>query len=219
MFQTLNFNGDRLINAAATFFRYESGSAGGADESIRVRSDGQDLGIYYPGDSVELPDQRGTWEIKVTTPGCAGVVRLGVGRVQSARLVGIVGVTNKISAAVKATFGAGNTAVGLNATQIIAPAANLNGLTIRRASCGITGTAGTTTGEARMIAAPVTPTSTVPATSFQICGTAVTGAASLSDNRNDMNYQLPPGWGIWIVNNISGAAAASTNYELTYELL
>lgn len=90
MLQTLNFKGPRQINGSGTFFRYESGSAGGADESIRVRADGQDLGIYWPGDSIELPDERKTWDIIPTTPTTVGVVRVGVGRVQSARLVGNV---------------------------------------------------------------------------------------------------------------------------------
>lgn len=90
MLQTLTFNGARIINAAASFFRYESGSAGGADEGLKLRADGQDLGVYYPGDSVELPDQRKDWELTPTTPECAGIVRIGVGRVQSARLVGNV---------------------------------------------------------------------------------------------------------------------------------
>lgn len=90
MLQTLNFNGPRQINAQATFFRYESGSAGGADESIRVRAGGSDLGLYWPGDSVELPEAVSIIEIVPTTPSCAGVVRVGLGRVQSARLAGTV---------------------------------------------------------------------------------------------------------------------------------
>jgi hypothetical protein len=104
MLQTLTFSGPRLINAAASFFRYESGSAGGADESIRVRADGQDLGLYFPGDAIELPQAMGAWEITPSTPACAGTVRLGVGRVQSARLVGTVrvidGERDKVAAGV-----------------------------------------------------------------------------------------------------------------------
>ncbi len=98
MLQTLTFAGPRLINAAASFFRYESGSAGGADESIRVRADGADLGLYFPGDALELPQACSTWEISPTSGACAGIVRLGVGRVQSARLVGVVSVVDKSSA-------------------------------------------------------------------------------------------------------------------------
>lgn len=91
MLQTLTFSGQgRMIQMQASFLRYESGSAGGADESIRVRADGQDLGNYYPGDAIELPQAMSSWEITPTSGACAGIVRLGVGRVQSARLVGTV---------------------------------------------------------------------------------------------------------------------------------
>lgn len=96
MLQTLNFYaGGRTINAAATFFRYESGSAAGADEAIRVRADGNDLGLYYPGDAVELPMQAQTWEITPVSGITTGVVRLGIGRVASARLVGTVSVIDQ----------------------------------------------------------------------------------------------------------------------------
>lgn len=94
MLQTINFQGSRQINTAATFFRYESGSAGGADESIRVRADGADLGLYWPGDAVELPRQCSTWDIEPITPGCTGAVRVGMGRVESARLLGNVRVVD-----------------------------------------------------------------------------------------------------------------------------
>lgn len=103
MLQTLNFQaGGRTINAQATFFRYESGSAGGGDEAIRVRADGQDLGLYYPGDSIELPTAAAYWEIVAVNAATAGMVRLGVGRVQSARLVGVVSVVDKSSASTMA---------------------------------------------------------------------------------------------------------------------
>lgn len=137
----------------------------------------------------------------------------------SRRQPGIVSITNRISASVRAIFGAGNVALGLNATQIIAPAAAPNGILIRRAGVNITGSAGTTSGEARIISAPVMPTSTVPNISYQIAGTAVVGATSGNDSRNDVNYILPPGWGIWLLNSIAGAAVASTGYELTLEIL
>lgn len=91
MLQNLAFGpGGRQIDAAATFFRYESGTANGADEGIRVRADGSDLGVYYPGDGIELPVQAGRWEIVPLSAATTGVVRLGVGRVTSARTVGAV---------------------------------------------------------------------------------------------------------------------------------
>lgn len=90
MLQTIDFKGARVINAAASFFRYEFGSANGEDEGIRVRADGQDLGIYWPGDAVELPALCNSWEIVPNSAVTKGVIRLGVGRVNSARLVGSV---------------------------------------------------------------------------------------------------------------------------------
>ncbi|MDN3544660.1 hypothetical protein QWZ02_09390 [Kinneretia asaccharophila] len=139
MLQTLTFSGPRLINAAASFFRYESGSAGGADESIRVRADGADLGLYFPGDAIELPQACSTWEISPTSGACAGIVRLGVGRVQSARLVGNVRVIDaerdKVAAGV--CFRAAPSATG-NAPvcQIYNPAASGRNLFIMSARGG-----------------------------------------------------------------------------------
>lgn len=96
MLQTFTFTGTgRQVNAQASYFRYESGSAGGADESIRVRADGNDLGEYYPGDSVRLPKNCSTWEIAPLNAACTGRVRLGVGDVDSSRLVGNVKVIDQ----------------------------------------------------------------------------------------------------------------------------
>ena len=91
MLQTLAFPaGGRQIDAKATFIRYESGNAGGLDTTIKVRADGNDLGTYVPGDSVELPVFATRWEIVPVTPACTGVVRLGLGRVTSSKLTGVV---------------------------------------------------------------------------------------------------------------------------------
>lgn len=91
MLQTMTFSGaGRQINAQAIFFRYESGAASGADESIRLRADGNDLGSYYPGDDITLPIAATTWEIEPKSANCVGTVRLGMGRVSSSRLVGNV---------------------------------------------------------------------------------------------------------------------------------
>lgn len=90
MLQTFTFSGARMIHARGTFARYEAGTAGGADETIRLRADGQDLGLYRPGDSIELPMPASVWELQPVTPTTSGELRIGMGRVQSARLVGNV---------------------------------------------------------------------------------------------------------------------------------
>nr|WP_295075361.1 hypothetical protein [uncultured Roseateles sp.] len=94
MLQVLNFSGARQINGKASFFRYESCSAGGADESIRVRADGNDLGTFLPGDYVKLPIEAERWEVTPATPTAIGAVRLGLGEVGSARLTGVVSVVD-----------------------------------------------------------------------------------------------------------------------------
>lgn len=91
MFQTFNFTaGGRQINAKGRFFRYESGSASGSDNTIRLRADGQDLGVFQPGDSIELDEPVLTWEIVPTVQQCIGKVRVGMGRISSTALSGLV---------------------------------------------------------------------------------------------------------------------------------
>lgn len=95
MLQTLNFPaGGRQINAKASFFRYEAAANGGSDESIRVRADGNDLGLFLPGDYVDLPVFASTWEVVPVTASTTGAVRLGVGRVNSSRLTGTVAIVD-----------------------------------------------------------------------------------------------------------------------------
>lgn len=91
MLQTFTFTGTgRQIDAKGTFFRYESGAAVGADASLRVMADGNDLGTYQPGDAIRLPVEAKRWNITPTSAACVGTVRIGVGRIESARLLGQV---------------------------------------------------------------------------------------------------------------------------------
>lgn len=92
MLQTLNFAGPRLINAAGRFFRYEATSSSGIDPTVRVRADGQDLGLYVPGDSIELDQVVTLWELNPLVASCAGTVRVGMGRVQSSKVAGVVSI-------------------------------------------------------------------------------------------------------------------------------
>lgn len=95
MLQTIGFPaGGRQIDAKATYFRYESANSAGSDETIRVRADGNDLGTYTPGDSIELPVSANRWEIIPASNTNTGTVRLGIGRVASARVAGTVRVVD-----------------------------------------------------------------------------------------------------------------------------
>jgi hypothetical protein len=132
MLQTIGFPaGGRQIDAKASFFRYEAvANANGGDESIRVNADGNDLGLFLPGDAVRLPIEAKRWTITPVNATATGTLRLGVGSVESARLVGNVRV---IDQAVDKTR-AGSQFIGN-----ISSAANVGNVSV----CGIVPKAGT----------------------------------------------------------------------------
>lgn len=91
MIQQFSFSGTgRQVNAAGRTFRYETGSAAGASEAIRVRADGQDLGTLLPGDSIRLGRTASLWEVAPVSAACNGVVRVGAAEFESNRLAGTV---------------------------------------------------------------------------------------------------------------------------------
>lgn len=87
--------GGRIVNAAGTFFRYEQAGPDAVDEALRLRVNGNDMGTYLPGDSIELPILANTWELAQAS-GSGHVVRIGNGRVITSRTVmtGSVAVTD-----------------------------------------------------------------------------------------------------------------------------
>ena len=91
MIQTYNFTGEgRQIDAAGVSFRYESGTDGSGVTSIALRIDGMPVGTFEPGDQLDIPAAAKRWEIVPTSNGCTGTVRIGMGRVTSAKLNGVV---------------------------------------------------------------------------------------------------------------------------------
>jgi hypothetical protein len=135
MLQTFSFDGTgRQIDAKASFMRYESGSAAGGNTAVRVTADSNDLGTYLPGDSIELPTDCKRWNVVPLDAACTGVLRLGLGRVQSARLVGQVSVID--AGAEKTNAGRqywGITSYSDAANQsVLAIYANLQTVAIRR---------------------------------------------------------------------------------------
>jgi hypothetical protein len=94
VFQTIGFPaGGRQVDAKATFLRYEKSLVPGADESVRIRADGNDLGLFLPGDSVEIHQAAERWNVTPVDPTTTGVLRLGMGRVTSSR-VALAGTVN-----------------------------------------------------------------------------------------------------------------------------
>lgn len=93
MFQNFTFDaGGRQINAGATFIRYEAETGGAVNPAVRVRADGQDLGEWLPGDSVELPCFVSLIEL-APVAGAVGSFRTGNGKINVNRvqLAGNVG--------------------------------------------------------------------------------------------------------------------------------
>lgn len=208
----------RQVNAAGTFFRYESAGVDGIDQTIRLRADGQDLGTYLPGDSITLPVRASTWEITPTAATQTALVRVGNGEVQSQRLTGIVQVTNRVSPATTQLEGPASLLLNVQAVSIVAAALNPRGLLVRRVSCNVTSAAG---GQAdlRIVTAPVVPVTTVPMNGYNMAGAYAVGGSSAVDIHADQNYQIPANWGVWAVSNHIAVAPTAAAYGFFYEPL
>lgn len=142
------------------------------------------------------------------------------GRGGSRRQPGVVSVTNKISSKVQRLelSNGGLLPIGFLATAIITPAQNVNGVLVRNAVVAEQAGAGGT-GEIRMVAAPVVPVSMSPTSAFQMAATSGAAGVYTQDVRNDLNYQLPPGWGIWVLTGHTVAAATTCGASLCWEIL
>lgn len=103
MLQTYGFTGaGRQIDAAGTSFRYESGTDSGGVTELTLRVDGVPVGTFEPGDQLDIPTACKRWELVPTSSTCNGRVRIGMGRVTSAKLNGTVSVINGERERVKA---------------------------------------------------------------------------------------------------------------------
>lgn len=145
---------------------------------------------------------------------------LEMGRGGSRRQPGIVSVTNKISQAVTQfeLNGGGLLPMSFLATVAVAPALNQRGLLVRRALVNATAGAGGTS-EVRMIAAPVVPASSVPTNGFNMAQTSGAAGVPVIDAHVDQNYQLPAGWGVWVITNHTIAAAVVCGAAIVFEPL
>lgn len=92
---TLAPNGVREIPCEGTYFRYYSGGAGGADESILIKSDSQGVvTILRPGQSIKMPTNVKTWRIanNKNAGTITGIVVCGDGEIQDSNTAGSVSV-------------------------------------------------------------------------------------------------------------------------------
>lgn len=95
-FSALAAGGESLVNVRGSYFRYNSGSAGGADTRIIVRADGGLYAILKPGQAVRLPDglRVGNWRIEnyLKAANIAGTVSIGEGWIDDNTITGDVNV-------------------------------------------------------------------------------------------------------------------------------
>ena len=210
--------GGRQIDAKANFFRYEMAGLDSADQYIRVRADGNDLGAYLPGDSIELPIFAKRWEIVPASATQTATVRLGHGKVTASRLSGVVSVTNRIGSGIVQSFGTLPLTVGTNVQQIIAPAANARGLLIRTTSTQATAPAGGTC-DTRIVFAPSAPANLYPANGYSLCRSFAPASTAAGNILEQLNFQIPAGWGMWACTAVTGVAATSASYEFAHEPL
>lgn len=219
MLQTFTFlAGGRQIDAQGTYFRYEAGDAGGADTSIRLRADGNDLGMCLPGDEIELPVTAKRWEVVPTSGNLSGSVRIGLGRITSTRLAGNVTVVDQISAScqvVSAGVALGIAAFAQNNCFAVQP----NGFILRSAQINITAGAGGFA-QIRMIAAPVAPASFVGTASQYVVADCVSqNGVAAQVSLFDLRKRMPSGWGLYVMTSIQTAAATAGGFLLSAESL
>lgn len=93
MIGTFTFGGTgRQVNAYGQSFRYERGNSQGNDVGIRVRADGQDLGVFEPGDNMVLPMAASRWDITPVSTFLTGTVRIGPASMSTSRISGEVSI-------------------------------------------------------------------------------------------------------------------------------
>lgn len=210
----------RQINTVANFFRYESAIGAGADETIRVRADGNDLGTYLPGDSIKLPVTAKCWDIAPLSPTVTCTVRLGIGRVESSRLVGNVKVIDQIASNVVQT---GSSAPALLAVQaftaytILGPASNQRGAVVRMLSIGVQSGVGGSV-NSRILCAPAAPSSP-DGNQFAFAISGDISNTFVDVSLYDIKKGIPPGWGLYFFTAVGAVAAVVNGYAIAYELL
>jgi hypothetical protein len=91
MIQQFTFDGTgRQIDARGVTFRYESGTDAGGVTDLKLWIDGNAVGTLSPGDLLELPEAGKRWEVKPVSSSCVGVVKIGMGKITTTKVAGVV---------------------------------------------------------------------------------------------------------------------------------
>lgn len=161
---------------------------------------------------------------EVTNPGAtAQAVTLMVtnGRGGSRRQPGIVSVQQLVGGASQVAGAGLPTAVGFSATEIVAPAANLNGITVRQVAAGgaISAAGPGQASNVFLIAALIAPTTGAGLNRMRLIGAYNTGTVYAESMATGLNITIPPGWGIWACTDHTLVAASAAGYNLSFEVL
>lgn len=136
------------------------------------------------------------------------------------RITGSVRIIDEITDRISTTVTTPSTAItAYNATQHIAPAANVNGIIVRGFACYADG-GGANYALTKLVACKSLPTSFVLPAQKYLFGQAEspTGAGVLVTD-NKLNKYLPPGWGLYAENQISTAVADAVSVQTSIEIL
>ena len=151
----------------------------------------------------------------------AGTFLAGDFEVIDDRISGDVSILDAINATCQIYNPALTVALGFTATQVIAPAANVNGIIVRHVSTNVVAGAGGTA-DLRLYGMPAAPASLVPTGVPAIMlGFSNSNAAGAQDVRADfsMRRRLPPGWGIYQATSNAVAAPTAGGVNFSAEIL
>lgn len=193
-----------------------------ASGRVRVRTNAGDSYSLLEGQGFRMPEGKAFSDLTLTDlsgAGNVGVIFVGEASFEDSRVSGTVSITNKIGATIAQTFGSGSLALGVTVgLPIVTPAANARGVRVRSALTSVTGNAGGIA-ELRLVAAPTQPTNNFPANGYSFAAASSPGAGTVVNNLQQLNFELPAGWGLWPVSTNTAVAPSGAGFEFAYELL
>lgn len=201
--------GGRQLDMVADFFRYDTAGQAGADETLVISADGNNLGSYLPGDSLKLPSTAKRWTITPANPTQTAMLRFGLGEIWTSRLVGNVRVIDEFTDAL--TVSAQNPSAAPAAfasTQIVAPAANVRGMIVRAVSCNAMNGASSSAACGFKLAKSAPTGYNAPLVRWDLMTAYASGGVLIDRSDSKVNKLVPPGWGLYFFSEVVGASAA-----------
>lgn len=166
-------------------------------------------GLFLTADygAFDLRDQTGaaqTVQLLVCDAGESGGSR---------RQPGQVTILDTISANVQTQVGSNTAVTAFSAQQIVAPAANLNGVIVRSATAEVKANVTAGSAEGQLIASPTVPTAMTGLQTIMIVRAADFDGKAFASASFDLRKRIPAGWGLYHCTvNATGAAVRNACY-------